>query len=109
MKTILQIPATSGSILIQSADEDISLVQGTSKLDEVIQNVSESLSSKLEVLTSVSDAVSHALKESKKTFDKVEIEFGLSFTAKGNIYVVQAEAEATIKVTLAFDPKTLKE
>jgi hypothetical protein len=108
MKSILQLPGTSGTILIQSADEDLSLVQGTSKLDDVIESVSESLSKKLEILTSVSEAVSNALKESKKTFDKVEIEFGLSFTAKGNIYVVQAEAEATIKVTLAFDPKTLK-
>jgi hypothetical protein len=107
MKSILEIPDGTSAILIQSADENRSAVVGTSKIDDAIQKVTDSLAKKLEVLTSLSDAVSKALKESKRTFSNVEIEFGLSFTGKGNIYVVQAEAEATIKVKLVFDPQAM--
>ena len=107
MKSILAFPNSNGSLLIQSADDDTSVVVGTSKIDDAIKKVSDSLTSKLKVLSDVTDAVSIALKESDKTFTNVEVEFGLSFTAKGNIYVVEAEGEATLKVKLVFDPQKL--
>ena len=107
MKSILAFPNSNGSILIQSADEDKSTVVGTSKIDDAIQKVSDSLSVKFGILSDVTDAVSHALKRSDKAFTNVEVEFGLAFTAKGNIFVVEAEGEATLKVKLVFDPQKL--
>lgn len=105
MKSILQFPDAKGTIMIQTADVDKSAVVGTSKLDDTVKEISDSLSEKMEVLNTISDAVSEALIKSKRAFSNVEVEFGLSFTGKGNIYVVQAEAEATIKVKLTFDLK----
>jgi hypothetical protein len=107
MKSILQFPDANGAIMIQSTDTDKAAVVGTSKLDDVVKSISDSLAKKLEVLNTISDAVSNVLKNSQRTFNNVEIEFGLCFTGKGNVYVVQAEAEATIKVKLTFDPQIL--
>jgi hypothetical protein len=36
--------------------------------------------------------------------DKVEVEFGIGFSVKGNVIVVSGEAEATLKITLTYDP-----
>jgi Trypsin-co-occurring domain 1 len=35
--------------------------------------------------------------------DRVEVEFGLSFTAQGNVLVAAASAEASLKVTISYD------
>jgi hypothetical protein len=32
-----------------------------------------------------------------------EVEFGLSFTGKGNIYVVETSAQASLKVKITWD------
>ncbi len=39
--------------------------------------------------------------------DKVEVEFGLGFSAKGNVIVAGASAEATLKVKLVYDVSTM--
>jgi hypothetical protein len=39
---------------------------------------------------------------------KVEVEFGLSFSAKGNVIVAEASAEATLKVKLVYDVSSTK-
>jgi hypothetical protein len=35
--------------------------------------------------------------------DKVEVEFGLGFSAKGNVIVAEASAQATLKVKLTYE------
>jgi hypothetical protein len=35
--------------------------------------------------------------------DKVEVEFGLGFSVKGNVIVVGGQADATLKVKLTYD------
>lgn len=40
--------------------------------------------------------------------DKLEIEFGLGFSIKGNIIVVSGQADATLKVKLTYDTATPK-
>jgi hypothetical protein len=35
--------------------------------------------------------------------DKVEVEFGIGFSVKGNVIVVSGEAEATLKITLTYN------
>jgi hypothetical protein len=35
--------------------------------------------------------------------DKLEVEFGVSFTAKGNVILAGAEAGSTLKVKLTYD------
>lgn len=37
--------------------------------------------------------------------DKVEVEFGLRFSAKGSVIVAEASAEATLKVKLVYEVK----
>lgn len=40
--------------------------------------------------------------------DKLEIEFGLGFSVKGNIIVAAGQADATLKVKLTYDTPTPK-
>lgn len=37
--------------------------------------------------------------------DKLEIEFGLGFSAKGNVIVAGGSVDATLKVKLTYEPK----
>ena len=109
MKPILEISSGDSTIYIQAKEEDPGLVSGTSRLDDVVEKVKDSLGKQLTILTEISDTVNTALENGRKSFESAEIEFGISFTAKGSIYVAEAEAEATFKVKLTFKPdKTQK-
>ncbi len=41
--------------------------------------------------------------------DKVEVELGLGFSAKGGVIVVSGQAAASLKVTLAYDAASANE
>ena len=43
--------------------------------------------------------------EAVTVFADPSVEFGLQFTAKGSVYVVEAQAQAAIQVTLTLNPR----
>lgn len=103
MKKIIELEAGHGTLLIQSTDEsEADLVSGTGILDDVIEKVSDTLSSRFRVITNLANSFVETLDQSGRAFDSAEFEFGLSLTGKGTIYVVQTEAEATFKVKLTY-------
>lgn len=58
----------------------------------------------VEVAKSTSEMIEKAAVGAAKP-DRVEIEFGLKFSATGNIIMAGASGEATLRVTLAYDGK----
>jgi hypothetical protein len=53
------------------------------------------------------EAMLDQIREVKRTPQKVVLEFGVKFSAKGNVVIAGGEAEANCKVTLSWDnPKS---
>ncbi len=102
MNQILEFDDQNATILIQAAEADSSLVKATSKIDDAISKIQASFADKIAVISDISNAVQQVMKKAADGIESVEVEFGVSFTAKGSIYVAQAETEATIKVKLVI-------
>ncbi|HTI10290.1 MAG TPA: CU044_2847 family protein [Puia sp.] len=104
MKPILELTTGKGTILVQAQENEASLVEGTSRMDDVVVKISESIESKLEVLSDLAESITQSLYQKIKTAERIEVEFGISLTIKGTVYVVQSEAEATFKIKLICKP-----
>lgn len=55
------------------------------------------------VAGSTADMVSRIKQGATTTPSKVEVEFGLGFSAKGNVIIAGGQADATVKVKLTYD------
>ncbi|MGH4026585.1 MAG: CU044_2847 family protein [Pseudonocardiaceae bacterium] len=56
----------------------------------------------VEVASSTAEVVQKLGQRARRP-EKLEVEFGLSFTAKGNVIVVGGEASATLRVKVVYD------
>ena len=96
MGKVLELQAGSRAVLIESSDvgykgdliqaSGLSLQKNFDQMLEKLQPFCESIIKNFEVL-------------SKKP-DSASAEFGLNVSAEGNLFVVKASGEATIKITL---------
>jgi hypothetical protein len=98
----------SGTILIEVSEEDIGF-EKTSRGTDVIKEVDEAFDAVIQheivencrVLLGAFDQLKRqALPPAKAT-----AEFGLKFTAEGNVYVVKTTAEASFKVSIEWQFK----
>ena len=78
----------------------------TSKLGDAVEGVADAFTKAqlaiVEVATSTVAVIEGAARRSARP-DKLVVEFGLKFSAKGNVVVAGATGEATLKVTLTYD------
>ena len=56
----------------------------------------------MEMASSVAATVDQLAQRSRRP-STVEVEFGLKFSAKGNVFVAEASGEATIRVQISYD------
>jgi len=87
---LFQIPAQSGE------------VAAIGKTGEIVEKIAESMGDVLGVVSGVARGFSAALVGSP--VESAELEFGLQFTAKGKLYVVETEAQGSIRVKLTVKP-----
>lgn len=77
----------------------------TSKVDDAIEHVSEAFARAqvaiVEVATSTVAVIDNAAARAARP-DALEVEFGLKFSAQGNVIVAGAAGEATLKVKLTY-------
>jgi hypothetical protein len=77
---------------------------GRDFVDTTIENAVE------RVLPKLVGSIGKALKGLRETLDvpikvsEAEVEFGLSFSMEGNLYVAKAKTEGTLAVRIKFDP-----
>jgi hypothetical protein len=80
--------------------------EATSGLDTAGERVLDAFDRARSVISSLAastvDAIHDIASSSVAHPEHVEVEFGLSFSAKGNVIVVGASASATLKVTLKY-------
>jgi Trypsin-co-occurring domain 1 len=106
MPGLLEIRAADSTVLIAiSGEPDVVAV---ANIEERIQEISESLSSKFTVIRQIAEDLIKAIGNSPVT--SAELEFGLNATGTGKFYVVETTISATFKVKLTISlGKTLAE
>ena len=101
MAKLLEFPAEGAAVVI-AVREPQDAVAPVGVGDKALQRMDESLDGVLSMVSSVARSFNHALKGAP--VETGQIEFGLQFTAKGNVYVLEAGAGATMTVTLTTKP-----
>ena len=99
MGKLIKIQSDEGDVIIAVPTNE-SLVQPVSVLEDTIQNMQLKLNEMLPVVARIGKSFKGVVADSGA--GSADIEFGLQFSAKGNVYVVATEALASFKVTLKF-------
>lgn len=99
MAKLLSIRTEHGDVVVAAARAG-ETITAVGLLDDGIEKIEGSLTDLMSVLAAVSDSTHAALSKAQHPPATAEIEFGLQFTAKGNVYVVATESAASIKVTV---------
>lgn len=100
-------PLMFGDVEIAAEVLTLAGAEPLSAVTKVGKQVTDALSQAQTVIVAMAGATADAirmLREAKaKQPDKVEVEFGIGFSVKGNAVVVTADANATLKVKLVYD------
>ena len=101
MPKIISLAAPGGTvqIAVRGPGEAIS---AAGIVDDVVVKVDASLEKIFSMIASVGEAARESLSGSQIPPESAEIELGLQFTAKGNVYIVESQAAASIKVKLTY-------
>jgi len=100
MGKLIQLKTDQGAILIESTmSEQTGRIEAAGGIEN---KLGKKLSDMLQVIQPIAEGVLQARNNLAAKPDKVETEFGLSVTAEGNIFVVKATGEATLKVTFTW-------
>jgi hypothetical protein len=89
---------TETSFLIESTD-----VEGSSGLQQASGNVEKEFDKLLKRVKPFCESIINNFQDLNIKPDTASAEFGLSISAEGNIFVVKASGEATIKITLNWN------
>jgi hypothetical protein len=100
------VPMRVGGVEVLVETIPVAGTEATSVLDSAGDRVMEAFDRAKSVISGVAASTVDVIKDIASSPvahpDKVEVEFGLSFSAKGNVIVAGASAEATLKVTLKY-------
>lgn len=102
MAGILSLRAGDTDVLIAVRRNPADVTPVTS-IDDKINQVADTLESKFDVIRGIAVDLANSLKSAANQIKEAELEFGLSLSGKGNLYVVETTVEATFKVTLKLE------
>jgi len=99
MPKLLQFTAQGGDVLIavKTPGEHLQPVGAT---DTAIEKLGRSLDEVFQMARAVATSCAEQLR--KAPLASAELELGFQFTSKGTVYVVEAEAQAALKLKLVF-------
>lgn len=101
MARIISFDAAGGRVEI-AVPQPGDAIAAVGIIDDVVVKVDASLDQIFSMVKSIGESARKALAEASKPPESAEIELGLQFTAKGNVYVVETQGSASIKVKLTY-------
>jgi Trypsin-co-occurring domain 1 len=102
MAGIVSIKAGDTDVLI-AVRRNLNDVTPVTNIDDKINQAADTLESKFDVIRGIAVDLANSLKSAANQIKEAELEFGLSLSGKGNLYVVETTVEATFKVTLKLE------
>lgn len=102
------VPMRFGGVEVLVATVPVAGSEPTSRLGDASAKTVDAFGRAHEVIVgaaaSAVDVLGKLAKEAARP-DKLEVEFGLGFSAKGNVIVAGGSMDATLKVKLTYEPK----
>jgi Trypsin-co-occurring domain 1 len=102
MPKLLELNSPVGPVLFQVPAQP-GEVAAIGRTGEIVEKIAASMGEVLGIVSGVAEGFSAALAGSP--VESAELEFGLQFTAKGKLYIVETEAQGSIRVQLTVKPR----
>jgi hypothetical protein len=99
--TLMEFDTAEGAIVVQQPVPP-GQVAPVNRTKVVVTKMEKSMTEVLGIVRGL--AQDFATTVQNLPLESAELEFGLQFTAKGNLYVVEAEAGAAVRVKLTVKP-----
>jgi Trypsin-co-occurring domain 1 len=105
MATNSLIPIQVGNARIDVEVTQVAGTEATSGTGRAARNVTEAFTRAQDAIVEVARSTAQMIERAGETArpDRVEVEFGLSFSASGGVIMAGVAGEATLKVTLAYN------
>ena len=102
MAKLLSFKTTNNAHIEIAVRTPEDVIQAVGLVSDVVETAKQSLDTALAVVSGLSDSVYSALSKAEHKPSSAEVSFGLQFTAKGTIYVVESQAMASMSVKLTY-------
>ena len=103
MSHLIEVPLEGGGTILIEADSVGSTIPMRGPgIKKVVEQVEQTLETALTHVKATANAVIAQLRDIQQSPDEVNVEFGIKFGAKGNIYIAGGEAEANFKVAIKW-------
>lgn len=100
------VPIHIGNLELQVETAPVAGTEPTSKTGDatraVVDAYSHAQAAIVEIATSVAATVDQVTERARRPA-RVDVEFGLKFSAKGTVFVAEASGEATLRVLVSYD------
>ncbi len=100
MGRLIEFKTDSGIVLIESATGE--KPGRTTRALGVEKKIGKKLSDLIEVIQPMTETIIESIDRLDKKPDSISAEFGLSISGEGNIFVVKAAGEASLRVTFTW-------
>lgn len=102
------VPMRVGEVDLLVETVSVAGTEPPSGLDKVGDRIVDAFAAAREAIVEVASSTAEVvgqLGQRARRPDQLEVEFGLSFTAKGNVIVVGGEAGAALRVKVVYDAR----
>ncbi|GIF17349.1 hypothetical protein BJ973_009689 [Actinoplanes tereljensis] len=103
MGTIERFTTSDGASVIVAVPDEDGIVPTNSRAAQAAVNAVGSLSAALAPIRSAADDAFHSLREMASSPSRIEIEFGVMFTAQATAIIAGTKAGAQITVTVTWE------
>lgn len=104
--TLGALPARVGDVEILVETTAVAGSEPTSRLTDAAVDATDALATAQQAILGLATSVAKTIKEAGERSarpDRLEVEFGLKISAKGNVIVAGTSGEATLRVMLMYD------
>lgn len=101
MPKLLELDAHDGTVVFEVPAKG-SEISAVSRTGEVIEKVTKSMGEVFGMMGGIAAGFHEAIEGAP--VETAQLQFGLQFTASGRLYVVEAQAQGAITVTLTIRP-----
>ena len=104
MSKLIKMPCGENNIVIEVETPE-GIIETSKTGERIIESVPQAFESVKNVLTEGCSVLTGAIKkfaEQENSLETATLDFGLQFTAEGNVFLVKTAAQASIKVSLVM-------
>ncbi len=106
MPKLLEFEGPDGVTISFAAPVTDEEIEAVGRGRDVVERVGRSIGDVLGMVSSLAEGFADAIRDAP--VESAELEFGLQFTGKGSVYVVETETQGAIRVALTVSPHSAR-